>query len=493
MTGRASDSVPEDRLAGNLPIESAEDAAERVGDEDTVVVSGFGSVGNPKAVPAALADAGNKGRDLGLTIVSGGSTGEQIDTRLFEVDAVARRYPFQGRKESREALNDRTVAFHDTHIARLGEQVELNTLVDADIAIVEAVAVGKDWLIPSTSVGHTPAYVAAADRLIVEVNDSQPLALGDLHDIYRPGLPPDRDPIPLSAPGERIGDAYLTFDPTKLVAVVETDTPDTPYTFREPTDIDQCIAENFAAFLEDELRRNPAMAEVLRLQFGVGSMGNALMGALAEFDDGGRDIEYFGEVVQDGMLDLLADGTFSVASATSLALSEDGQKRLFEDIERYTENLVLRPADVSNRAELVDRFGVVAVNSAIEVDIYGNANSTHVRGTRLLSGIGGSGDFNRNALFSITALPSTASDGDVSRIVPAVTHVDHPEHDVSVVITEHGVADLRGLSPVERAETLIDDCAHPGYRARLHAYLDDACKKRGHIPHDLSVAYDWLD
>ncbi|GGL64805.1 acetyl-CoA hydrolase/transferase C-terminal domain-containing protein [Halocalculus aciditolerans] len=489
MTG-----VPDSRLVGDLPVTSPADAAAaHVGDDDTLVVSGFGSVGDPKAVPGALADAAEAGRDLSLTVVSGGSTGAPIDTRLFEADAVARRYPFQGRQESRRAINDRDVAFHDTHIARLGDQVELGALADADTAVVEAVAVGEDWLVPSTSIGQTPAYVAAADRLVVEVNHAQPLDLADLHDVYRPGLPPDRDPIPLDSVDGRIGDARLDFDPEKLVAVVETDDADTPYSFREPTDVDERIADHFADFLEAELRRNPAMCETIRLQFGVGSMGNALMGALAAFDDGGRDVEYFGEVVQDGMLDLLADGTFQSASATSLALSEDGQERLFDDIQAYTENLVLRPADVSNRAELVDRFGVVAVNSAVEVDIYGNANSTHVDGRRLLSGIGGSGDFNRNGLLSITALPSTAAGGDVSRIVPAVTHVDHPEHDVSVVITEHGVADLRGLSPVERAETLVADCAHPDYRERLHAYLDHATDERGHIPHDPDAAYDWLD
>lgn len=482
-----------DRIDGDLPVTSAKRAAALVGDEDTVVVSGFGSVGDPKAVPAALAASADDDRDLALTVVSGGSTGEPIDTRLFEAGAVARRYPFQARPESRTAINEREVAFHDTHISRLGEQVELGTLVDADTAVVEAVAVGSDWLVPSTSIGHTPAYVAAADRLIVEVNRAQPLALADLHDVYRPGHPPNRDPIPLDAPGDRIGRPHVTFDPGKLVAVVETADPDTPYSFREPTEVDKKIAAHFASFLEDELRRNPAMEDVVRLQFGVGSMGNALMGALASFDAGGREIEYYGEVIQDGMLDLLADRTFGVASATSLALSTAGQKQLFDDVAKYAENLVLRPAGISNRAELIDRFGVVAVNSAIEVDIYGNANSSHVGGTRLLSGIGGSGDFNRNGLLSITALPSTAADGDISRIVPAVTHVDQPEHDVSVIATEHGVADLRGRDPVERATTLVDECAHPDYRDRLHAYLDHALERPGHIPHDLDVAYEWLD
>ncbi|UWG46374.1 Acetyl-CoA hydrolase [Halanaeroarchaeum sp. HSR-CO] len=485
--------APSERLAGDLPIVDAEAAAEIVPDDATVAVSGFGSVGNPKAVPSALARAAESGRDLSLSIVSGGSTGEQIDTQLIEADAMARRYPFQGRSTSRKAINDRRVAFQDTHIARLGESVELGTFVDADVAIIEAVAVEPGRLVPSTSIGHTPSYIAAADEVIVEVNESQPIELAEVHDVFRPGLPPHRGPIPLSAPGERIGDPWVEFDDSKLRGVVLTDDPDTPYSFREPTETDQRIADNFASFMAQEMERNPALSETIRLQFGVGSMGNALMGALSSFETGGRPLEYYGEVIQDGMLDLLEDGTFRDASATSLALSEDGQARLFENIERYDDEIVLRPADISNRAELIDRFGVVAVNSGVEIDIYGNVNSTHVNGTRMLNGIGGSGDFNRNGVVSVTALPSTAAGGDISRVRPAVTHVDHTEHDISVIVTEHGVADLRGLSPVERAQEIITECAHPDYRDRLNDYLDHASEEAGHTPHDLDVAYSWLD
>lgn len=485
--------TPSERIAGEVPLVDAETAAGTVADDATIAVSGFGSVGNPKAVPSALARAAESGRDLSLTIVSGGSTGEQIDTQLLEAGAMARRYPFQGRPTSRKAINDRRVAFHDTHIARLGERVELGSLVDVDAAIVEAVAVEPGRLVPTTSIGHTPSYIAAADDVIVEVNESQPIELAEVHDVFRPGLPPHRGPIPLSEPGERIGDPWIEFDKSKLRGVVRTDDPDTPYSFREPTETDQQIADNFASFLAREIEHNPALSETIRLQFGVGSMGNSLMGALKSFDAGGRPLDYYGEVIQDGMLDLLKDGTFRDASATSLALSEDGQARLYDNIERYEDEIVLRPADISNRAELIDRFGVVAVNSGVEIDIYGNVNSTHVNGSRMLNGIGGSGDFNRNGVVSVTALPSTTAGGDISRVRPAVTHVDHTEHDISVIITDHGVADLRGLSPIERAEEIITECAHPDYCGRLEAYLDHACQESGHTPHDLEVAYGWLD
>jgi succinyl-CoA:acetate CoA-transferase len=476
------------RIEGARPVREAGVAAAEIPADATVLVSGFGSVGYPKAVPLALADSD---RDLSLTVVSGGSVGEEIDVALVEADAIARRYPYQARSAARAAANDGRMAFSDRHISTLGDDVQFGGLVDADVAVVEAVAVGEDWLIPSASVGHTPAYVDTVDSLLVEVNHAQPRSLAGLHDVYRPDPPPDRDPVPLSAPDERIGGPKIRFDPDDLLAVVETDRRDESYEFRDPTDTDRGIAANLRSFVTDEVERSPLFADAVRLQFGVGSLGNALMGALADADFGDRDLCYFGEVIQDGLLDLLDSGDLASASATSLALSAEGQDRLFADAERYAEDVVLRPADVSNRPALIDRFGVVAVNSALEVDLYGHANSTHVDGSRLLNGIGGSADFTRNAALSIIALPATAADGDRSRIVPMVPHADHTEHDVDAVVTEHGVADLRGTAPRERASLLVERCAHPDYRERLRTYLDRALEGGGHEPHDLDAAFDW--
>jgi len=476
------------RTEGDLPTVDAATAAVRIAADATLLTSGFGSVGYPKAVPLALADSD---RDLALTVVSGGSVGEEIDVALVEADAIARRFPYQARPQVRDALNDGRIAFADRHISTLADDVGFGDLAEADVAVVEAVAVGEDWLIPSTSLGHTPAWVDHADELIVELNRSQPLDLAAFHDVYRPGLPPDRDPVPLSSPGERIGGSRIEFDPDSLTAVVETDHRDEPYEFRDPTETDRAIADNLRAFLETEVERSPIHGDSVRLQFGVGSLGNALMSAFGDADFGDRDLIYYGEVIQDGLLDLLDAGQLKCASATSLALSAEGQDRLFADADRYAEDVVLRPADVSNSPALIDRFGVIAVNSALEVDLYGHTNSTHVDGSIALNGIGGSADFTRNAALSVIALPSTAASGDVSRIVPMVPHVDHTEHDVDAVVTERGVADLRGTSPRERARLLVDECAHPDYGDRLESYLDRALTGGGHEPHDLDTAFFW--
>ena len=480
--------LPDERVNGDVPQTTATTAAAAVGDDDVVVVSGFGRAGYPKAVPEALADSG---RDLALTVVSGGSVGDEIDTALVEADAIARRVPFQATAAARAAVNDGRIAFTDRHIARLGDEVRRGEYGDPDVAVVEAVAVGEDWLIPTTSVGPTPAFVAAADRLVVEVNDAQPLELARLHDVYDRPLPPARGDVPLSRVDERVGSPRIGFDPEQLVGVVRTDRPDSPYEFRDPTDRDEAVAANLAAFLVEELDSNPVLADGVTLQFGVGSLGNALMGAFADVDFGDRDVEYFGEVIQDGLLDMLDRDALTAASATSLALSAEGQRRLFADVDRYADDVVVRNASVSNDPALVDRFGVVAVNTALEVDCYGHANSTHLRGTDVVNGIGGSGDFTRNAHLSVVALGSTAGSGEISRIVPLATHVDHAEHDVDVVVTERGLADLRGTSPSERADLLVERCAHPDFRADLRAYLDRARSGGGHEPHDFDSAFGW--
>lgn len=478
-----------DRIENDLPVLDAANAAATIDTNATILVSGFGSVGYPKSVPPAIADSD---RDLSLTVVSAGSVGEEIDGTLVRSGDLDRRYAYLARAPVRDAINDGQIAYNDRHVSALGDEVQYGGLVDADVAIVEAVAVGKDWLVPSTSIGQTPAFVESADELIVEVNTAQPRSLEQFHDVYRRELPPDRDPIPLSEPSERIDDARIEFNPDSLVGIVETDAPDKPYTFRDPTEDDLAIAANLQEFLEAEVDRSPIYDDSFRIQFGVGSLGNALMKALGDANFGNRDLVYFGEVIQDGLLDLLDDDKLRSASATSFALSTEGQHRLFEHAELYAENIVLRPADISNSPALVDRFGVISVNSALEVDLYGHANSTNVGGTQMMNGIGGSGDFTRNSPLSVIALPSTV-DGDVSRIVPMVPHVDHTEQDVDVVVTEHGVADLRGTSPRERARRFIDRCADPQYQQPLREYFDRAVQNSGHIPHDLATTFVWED
>ena len=480
----------ETRLHGDVPVVDAASAAAAIEPDATVLTSGFGSVGYPNEIPLALASSP---RDLSLTLVASGKVGDEIDVDLVGSGQVERRFSYQSSRIAREKTDAREIAFSDRNASSIGDEVQYGGLVDPDVAVVEAVAVGEDWFVPSTSLGQVPAFVEAADALYVELNRHQPLELQALHDVYRPDAPPNREPIPLSSPGERIGTAHVGFDPEKLAGVVETDRSDSTYTFRDPTDDDLAIAANLGSFLREELERSPVFDDAVHLQFGVGSLGNALMGELQSLEFGDREVHYFGELIQDGLFDMLDAGGLASASATSLALTDEGQERLFADVERYAEDVVLRPADVSNHPGLINQFGVIGVNSAIEFDIYGNANSTHVRGERMINGIGGSADFNRNSLITVCALPSTLNDGAISRVVPQVFHVDHTEHDIDVFVTEQGVADVRGLSPVERAELIVEECAHPDFAPELRSYLDDVREREYHIPQDVERAADWFN
>ena len=319
-----------------------------------------------------------------------------------------------------------------------------------------------------------------------------PAGLEGMHDIYYgTQLPPHRVPIPLIRPDDRIGEPYLRCDPDKVIAVVETAQGDRNSTFAAPDAVSQAIAGHIIEFLQHEVQRGRLGPELLPLQSGVGNIANAV---LAGLNDGPFErLSAYTEVLQDGMLDMLVSGKLASASATALSLSPAAAARFEREIEFFRQRIVLRPQEISNHPELIRRLGLIAMNAMIEVDLYGNVNSTHVMGSSIMNGIGGSGDFARNAYLSIFMTPSTAKDGKISCIVPMASHVDHTEHDVQIVVTEQGLADLRGLSPKERAQLLIERCAHPDYRPALRDYFERA--RRGapgqHTPHLLDEALGW--
>ena len=179
------------------------------------------------------------------------------------------------------------------------------------------------------------------------------------------------------------------------------------------------------------------------------------------------------------------------ASTTAVSLSQKKLELFYENIDFFRERLVIRPQEIANNPELVRRLGLISMNTPIECDLYGNVNSTHIMGNKMMNGIGGSGDFARNAGLTIFATASVAKAGAISCIVPMCSHIDHTEHDVQVIVTEQGLADLRWKSPRQRAELIVERCAHPQYRPLLREYLKDAAKYGGHTPHNLQQALSW--
>src|SRR5690606_37611465 len=155
----------------------------------------------------------------------------------------------------------------------------------------------------------------------------------------------------------------------------------------------------------------------------------------------------------------------------SITLSGRCNERVSGSLEKYKDKLVIRPREMSNHPELVRRLGIIGINSALAYDIYGNANCTHGGGTKMMDGIGSTGEFARNDNLAIFVTKSIAKGGAISSVVPMVSHVDHTEHDVDILVTEQGLADLRGLAPRERARVIIDNCVHPEYRDALNDYF----------------------
>ncbi len=474
-----------------------EDAAEFIQPGDNVGMSGFTGAGYPKEVPGALVrrveDAAARGERFAVSVWTGASTAPELDGALAAVDAIDLRMPYQSDPVSRAKINAGLVDYLDLHLSHVAQMVWEGAFGHLDVAVVEVAGVTAEGeLIPSSSVGNNKTWIDQADRVILEVNAWQPAAFEGMHDVYYgTALPPNRKPIQIVSASDRIGVPYLHCPPEKIVAVVETNAPDRNTVFKPVDENSQLIAQHLLEFLSHEVKRDRLPAALLPLQSGVGNIANAVLRGL----DGGpfRPLTAYTEVIQDGMLALLQSGTMESISATAFSLSEEGAADLHENIADYRDRIILRPQEISNHPEVIRRLGCLAMNGAIEADIYGNINSTHVMGTSIMNGIGGSGDFARNAYIAMFLTPSTAKGGAISSIVPMVSHVDHTEHDVHVIITEQGVADLRGLAPRRRAQKIIDHCAHPDYRPMLQDYLDRASVATSgkHTPHLLEESLSW--
>ena len=478
-------------------IMSADDAAALIRPGDNIGMSGFTGAGYPKAVPAALARriqaAHAAGEPFKVGVWTGASTAPELDGALAAADGIELRLPYQSDPVSRARINAGQMEYIDIHLSHVAQFVWFGFLGTLNLAVIEATAILEDGrLVPSTSVGNNKTWLDLADKVIVEVNSAQDPRLAGMHDIYYgTQLPPHRLPIPLVRPGDRIGEPFLRCDPDKVIAVIETNAPDRNTRFAPPDDGSQRIAGHILAFLAHEVRRGRLPAALLPLQSGVGNTANAVMAGLADGPFG--PLTAYTEVLQDGMLKLLQSGKLAFASATALSLSDAGVAAFHADLAHYHPRVLLRPQEISNHPELIRRLGVIAMNGMIEADLYGNVNSTHVAGTQIMNGIGGSGDFARNAFLSIFMTPSTAKNGAISCIVPMASHVDHTEHDVQVIVTERGLADLRGLSPKQRASVVIENCAHPDYRPALRDYYRRALETSPgkHTPHLLAEALSW--
>lgn len=472
-------------------VMTADEASEFIQSGMTVGISGFTRAGDAKAVPMALAERSQKlSAPIRINLWTGASVAEEVDHVLTEAGMIARRLPFQSEKTLRTAINRGEVMYIDQHLSTTVEMIRENQLGHLDVAIIEAVAITKDGsIVPSTSVGNSPTFAAMADRIIIELNLRQSPLLEGMHDIYIPGPRSHRSPVPVLSVDDRIGEPYITADPNKIAGIVLTEREDNFGALAAADADTQRIAGHLLEFFEHEIRHGRMTDSLRPLQSGVGSVANAVLSGMR--NSRFHDLEMYSEVLQDAAFDLIDDGRMRFASGCAITVSPERAADVMTRLQEYRSHLILRPQEISNHPGLIRRLGIIAMNTALEVDIYGNVNSTHVLGTDMMNGIGGSGDFSRNAFLSIFVTKSTAKNGAISSIVPMVSHVDHTEHDVGILVTEQGLADLRGLAPRERAAVIIEHCAHPDYKDALREYFHAAVQRGGHTPHLLEAALSW--
>lgn len=477
---------------------TAAEAAALIKNGENIALSGFTPSGAAKAVTKELAKIAEAehaaGREFQVGIFTGASTGQSTDGDLANAQAIRYRAPYTTNPDFRKHVNMGEIAYNDIHLSQMAQELRYGFMGQVDWAILEVCdfeECGDTCRAYLTSAGGiSPTAARLAKHVILEHNTFHSTGAKLLHDVYELQDPPLRQPIPLTGVGDRIGKPYVEIDAKKIVGVVECHIPDEARAFKDLDPVTTKIGMNVAEFLVADMHRGIIPQSFLPLQSGVGSTANAILAALSQ-DKNVPDFNIFTEVLQDAVVDMMLEGRVKDASACSLTVTNESLMKVYDNIDYFKNHLTLRQSEISNSPELIRRLGVIAINTALEVDIYGNANSTHISGVKMMNGIGGSGDFERNAYISIFTCPSVAKGGLISSVVPFVSHQDHSEHDVNVIVTEQGVADLRGKSPMQRAECIIENCAHPDYRQLLWDYLKIA--KGGHTKHCLPAAFAMHD
>jgi len=454
-----------------MPVE---EAVKFVSDRCKIAISGFTKSGEPKVfIPALARHLAQYAPETKIALFSGASLSEDVENPIASF--VGKRGPYMSSSASRKLINSGEMDFADIHLSAFARNLIYGFYGDIDLAVVEVSRIRPDGsVILSSSVGASGEALTKAKKIILEVNTAIPDYTG-FHDIAVPSVHPKVGwPIPIVNVADRVGSPYVEIDKSKVVALVESNKPDFPVSFKPTSETDRRIAENVIDFLMYCHKTFNWGKRLPPIQSGVGNVANAIVGEL--YRSPFQKIRFWTEVFQDGMMRYVEnDDKFESASATALSFSEAGRSEFMRLFKRCREKVVLRPMWISNNAEMITRLFVIAMNTPIEVDIYGHVTSTHVDGSRVVNGLGGSGDFFRHAYLSIVHTPSVRrlSDGRiVSCVMPYVRHIDHTEHDINCVVTEHGFAlNTEIRSARRRAEDIISNCAHPHFRPVLRDYL----------------------
>jgi succinyl-CoA:acetate CoA-transferase len=482
--------INNDRIPHHLSdkVTSAENAIKHIKNNMVVGTSGFTKGGDSKVILKTLAKHSKKD-NIKITLVSGASLGHNTDGDLASSGTLLKRIPFQADATLRKEINNGDVLFIDQHLSKTAQLTAKNYNNKIDIAVIEVAQILEDGsLILTTSVGNNLSFLDLADKIIIEVNTKIPTSIKGIHDLYLVKNK-SNNLHQINAVDSKIGDEFVKIDTSKIAAIVFTDIQDESAEIASIDQNTQSIANHIIDFLKSEVEKGKLTNALKPLQCGIGKVANAVLGGFLNSDF--KNLTMYSEVLQDSTFELIDSGKMDFASASSITVSDEYYHKIMNNLDFYKDKILLRPQNVSNAAEVINKLEIIAINTALEFDIYGNVNSTHVMGNNMMNGIGGSADFARNASISIFVTSSIAKNGDISSIVPMVSHTDHTEHDVDIVVTEQGLADLRGLSPRERAIVIIEKCVHPDYKQQLWDYFSKALLRGGQTPHILEEAFSF--
>lgn len=477
-----------------------DEAAAMVKNGETLALSGFTPNGNPLGFFRALSKRAVKLHEAGepfkVGVLTGASSCQSVEGDMANAHALAFRAPFSTNKDFRTHTNLGEVEYEDMHLGHMAERMRRGFYGPIDWAIIEVSGYEihpNECRVYLTSAGGIVATaVRLAKKIVIEVNHFHNPNSRFLHDTFEPaecGF--GRAPFPIMSPYDRIGENYVSVDPEKIVAITECDIPEEARAFKALTPTTTEMGLNVARLLKLDMKEGRIPKQFLPIQSGVGATGNAVLEALGK-DPDIPVFDVYSEVVQDAAVNYMLEGKIRTASATAMTVTNECLQRVYANMDFFSKRLTIRQSEIANSPEVIRRLGVIALNTAVECDIYGNENSSHICGSALMNGIGGSCDYERNGYVSIFTTPSTKRDGKISAIVPMCCHVDSTEHDVDVIVTEQGYADLRGKGPVHRAHEIIEHCAHPDYRPLLRDYLNHIAPM-GHEPQSMRAALAFHD
>ncbi len=479
---------------------TAAEAAAMIKDGDMMGLSGFTPNANPKAIFRELSQRAIRLHEAGepfqVGILTGASSCQSVEGDMAVAKAIKFRAPFSTNKDFRTHTNLGEVDYEDMHLGHMAERLRRGFYGELDWAVIEVSDMDEgadECRAYLTSAGGIVSTIARmAKRVILEHNQFHNPNSKFLHDTWEPReVWEGREVMDIHAPYDRIGKNYVSIPAHKIVGVIESNIPEEARAFKEPDEGIMKIGHFVADLLAEDMRVGRIPKTFLPVQSGVGATGNAVLKALGTSPLIPR-FNVYSEVVQDAAIDYMLEGRIGDASATAMTVTNEALKKVYDNMDYFSRHLTIRQSEIANSPEVIRRLGVIALNTAVECDIYGNENSSHICGSALMNGIGGSCDYERNGYLSIFTTPSTAKGGTISAIVPMCCHVDSTEHDVDVIVTEQGFADLRGKGPVRRAHEIIEHCAHPDYRPLLRDYLNHIAPM-GHEPQHMRAALAFHD